>query len=89
MSNATPAEILRRVARDLDRLRAHAEQADQPLLVSLLEVARAEAEDAAKSSETQLRIASELQRTSIRTGELETAIAAKVGELRPPKAGVE
>ena len=60
--------VLVRIAEDLSHLRTDADAVDQPLLASLLEMARSEAEDALRTTTKEFERASELKSSSIARG---------------------
>ena len=80
--NTRGAAVLERIARDLDQLRIDAEVIGQPLLASLLELAKAEAEDALRTETFETQVASELKLSSIATDDLEAELKQQVSLLK-------
>jgi hypothetical protein len=74
--------VLGRIARDLEQLRIDAEVIGQPLLASLLELAKAEAEDASRTATFESQVASELKQSSIATDDLEAELKQQVLQLK-------
>ncbi len=62
--------VLVRIVEDLSHLRTDSEAVDQPLLASLIEMARSEAEDVLKTTTEEFERTSELKETSIASGRL-------------------
>ena len=74
---------LLRIASDLEQLRLEAERIGQPLLASLLELSKTEAEDAFNTAAEHAQFTAELNLSGATAPEreLDAEIAAKVSEL--------
>ena len=74
--------MLVRIAGDLEQLHIDAEAIGQPLLASLVELAKTEAEDALKTAASEAQFAAQLNLSVTLKSDLEVDLAAEVAGLK-------